>query len=108
MAGPAGARPMADLPDDVIEAIGTRVDGGHYVVGVVTAEGPRYYSYVPSSPGESFPERLKTYRMLKGLTQRQLAAELSVDPTTVRKWEAGTSNPRPETRERVEQLIEGD
>ena len=46
MAGPAVAQPMADLPDDVIETIAVRVDGGHYVgVGIVTAEGPRYYSY---------------------------------------------------------------
>ncbi len=48
MAGPAVAQPMADLPDDVVEVIAARVDGGRYVgvvVGIVTAEGPRYYSY---------------------------------------------------------------
>ncbi len=48
MAGLVVAQPRADLPDDVIEAIAARVDGGHNVgiiVGIVTAEGPRYYSY---------------------------------------------------------------
>ena len=61
-----------------------------------------FLGYVPFSPGESFPERLKAYRMLKGLTQWQLARELDVDPTTVRKWESGKSQPRKETREQVE------
>jgi len=45
--------------------------------------------------GETFPEKLKAYRMVKGLTQRQLAQELGVDPTTVRKWESGASKPSP-------------
>ena len=65
-----------------------------------------FLEYVPFSPGESFPERLKAYRMVKGLTQRQLARELGVDPTTVMKWEAGTSKPMPKTRERVLGVME--
>ena len=60
-----------------------------------------FLGYVPFSPGESFPEKLKAYRMIKGLTQRQLARELSVDPTTVMKWETGTSKPMPKTQELV-------
>ena len=43
--------------------------------------------------------------MVKGLTQRQLAQELGVDPTTVLKWEAAVSQPMEKTRKRVEQLI---
>ena len=65
-----------------------------------------FLGYVPFSPGESFLERLKTYRMLKGLSQRQLARELGVDPTTVRKWEAGTSKPMRRMCEQVEEIIE--
>ena len=66
-----------------------------------------FLGYVPFSPGESFPERLKSYRKLKGLTQRQLARELGVDPTTVMKWEVGTSQPAPGTREQVLGVIDG-
>ena len=65
-----------------------------------------FLGYVPFSMGETFPEKLKAYRMVNGLTQRQLARELGVDPTTVMKWEAGTSRPREETRERVEKGID--
>ena len=65
-----------------------------------------FLGYVPFSPGESYPERLKVYRMVRGLTQRQLASELGVDPTTVMKWEAGTSKPMRKTRERVLGVID--
>ena len=65
-----------------------------------------FLGYVPFSPGESFPERLKAYRRVNGLSQRQLALELGVDPTTVMKWEAETSKPMRKTRERVEGVID--
>ena len=61
-----------------------------------------FLGYVPFSPGESFPERLKAYRMLKGSSQRQLAQELGVDPTSVMKWESGKSLPR---QKRLEQVL---
>ena len=64
-----------------------------------------FLDYVPFTMGESFPEKLKAYRMLKGLTGRQLARALGVDPTTVMKWEGGRSKPMPKTRERVEGVI---
>ena len=64
-----------------------------------------FLGYVPFSLGETFPDRLKAYRMVKGLTQRQLAQELGVDPATVRTWEAGKSKPRPETREYLEPFL---
>ncbi|MCH8963300.1 MAG: helix-turn-helix transcriptional regulator [Bacteroidetes bacterium] len=60
---------------------------------------------MPFAKGESFAERLKAYRKLHGLTQQQLADELGVAMLTVRTWEAGTHQPRPETRERVEGVI---
>ena len=65
-----------------------------------------FLGYVPFSTGETFPEKLKAYRMLKGLTQRELARELGVDPTTVMKWEAGTSKPMRRMRDRVEEIME--
>ena len=51
-----------------------------------------FLGYAPFSPGESFPERFKAYRMLKGLTQRQLAREPGVDTTTAMKWERGRAS----------------
>ena len=51
--------------------------------------------------GESFPEKLKAYRKLRGLTQQQLADALGVVLPTVQTWEAGIHQPMPKTRERV-------
>ncbi len=64
-----------------------------------------FLGYVPFAKGDSFPERLKVYRKLRGLTQQQLADKLGVAMLTVRTWEAGTHQPRPKTRKRVEEVI---
>ena len=74
--------------------------GIHYLVAIV-----EFLGYVPFSMGDTFPEKLKAYRMVNGLTQRELAKELGVDPTTVMKWEAGSSKPMPGARDRIEQVI---
>lgn len=65
-----------------------------------------FLGYSPVPAGESFPEKLKTYRQVKGLSQLRLAHVLGVNPTTVVKWEAGTSQPKPEMRERVLGVID--
>ena len=64
-----------------------------------------FLGYAPFAKGESFPERLKSYRKLRGLTQRQLADELGVVLPTVQTWEWGIHQPRPKTREQVERYI---
>ena len=66
----------------------------------------RFLGYVPFSMGESFPEKLKAYRMLKGLTQQQLADVLGVVLPTVQTWEAGIHQPMPKMREWVMEVIE--
>ena len=64
-----------------------------------------FLGYVPFSMGESFPEELKAYRMLYGLTQQQLADVLGVVLPTVQTWEAGIHQPMPKMRERVLRVI---
>ena len=61
----------------------------------------RFLGYVPFSMGASFPEKLKAYRMLKGLTQQELADALGVVLPTVQTWETGIHQPMPKMRERV-------
>ena len=65
-----------------------------------------FLGYVPFSMGEAFPEKLKTYRMIHGLTQQQLADVLGVVLPTVQTWETGIHQPRPKTRERVLGVID--
>lgn len=65
-----------------------------------------FLGYVPLSSGESFPERLKAYRMLIESSQRKFAKLIGVGETTVRYWETGKGQSRQELRKRVEQLID--
>ena len=48
-------------------------------------------------------ERLRTARRSSGLTQKQLAAELGVEPITVSRWERGVTTP---TLPRLRQIAE--
>jgi DNA-binding XRE family transcriptional regulator len=50
---------------------------------------PAVLGYDPLPEGASLPERLKSYRRRRGLSQRALALELDLDPETLKKVETG-------------------
>jgi transcriptional regulator with XRE-family HTH domain len=52
-----------------------------------------FLGYDPFPAAQSFPERLAAARKRLGLSQRKLAEQLGVDPTTLRDWEAGRHRP---------------
>lgn len=52
-----------------------------------------FLGYDPPVATRSLPERLIASRRALGLTQRQLAAELGIDPSTIRGWERGEHKP---------------
>lgn len=60
-----------------------------------------FLGYVPFEVGESFPERLKAYRMIRGLSQKQLALQFKVDESTLWKWENDMSTPSRKLRTQV-------
>jgi transcriptional regulator with XRE-family HTH domain len=51
------------------------------------------YSPFPTE-SQSVGERIKTYRREHGITQKELAMFLGVDPGTLARWESGKSPPR--------------
>jgi transcriptional regulator with XRE-family HTH domain len=53
----------------------------------------RFLGYDPLPPAHSLPERLTASRREFGLTQRQMAERMGVDPGTWRDWEAGKHRP---------------
>ena len=53
-----------------------------------------------------FTEQLKEARENKGLTQEQLANEVSVSRSTVSHWETGRKDPEKEFLDRLEQVLE--
>lgn len=52
-----------------------------------------------------FPARLTLARRRLGLTQKQFAARLGVDESTVQKWETGQHRPIRRHRERLQALL---
>ena len=53
-----------------------------------------------------FPEKLKTLRIERGLTQEQLAARLYVTRTAVSKWETGGGSPNLDSLQAVARLFD--
>lgn len=53
---------------------------------------------------DSFSDRLKSIRLEKGLTQKQLAERCGIADPTIRKYESGKLNPKLET---VKKLANG-
>ncbi|MBI5431909.1 MAG: helix-turn-helix transcriptional regulator [Planctomycetes bacterium] len=51
--------------------------------------------YHPRLVGSDLPSRIRAAREIRGLTQEQLAEDLGLDPSTVRKWERGRKRPYP-------------
>ncbi|CRK56896.1 Tetratricopeptide TPR_4 [Alloactinosynnema sp. L-07] len=49
---------------------------------------------------------LADLRLRRGLSQEKLAAELGVERTTVQRWEAGNSTPRPKTMSELAKTLE--
>lgn len=65
----------------------------------------RFLGYLPWRVPESFADRFALYRRSNGLTQRQLAARLRIDPTTVGRWESGRGLPSDRLKRRADLLI---
>lgn len=73
---------------------------------------PRIADFLGESPfgsrseADGFPDWLTLARRRLGLTQRELAGRLGVDPSTVGHWERGEHRPIRRQRERVEAFFE--
>ena len=53
-----------------------------------------FLGYIPfEKEPETLGEKIVYYRRLKGITQKELARQISVDPTTLARWERGEREP---------------
>lgn len=57
----------------------------------------------PKAPSELFPDRLRSARKLRALTQAELAAEAGLPPTSISHFEAGTRKPSLDNLRRLAQ-----
>ncbi len=61
----------------------------HYIPRII-----KFLGYVPfDNQPKTLGERIVNYRRLSGITQKELANYLGVDPTTLARWERGKSQP---------------
>jgi transcriptional regulator with XRE-family HTH domain len=71
---------------------------------------PHIIKFLGYDPLQSNPstlgERIKQYRIQKGLSLKRLAKELGVDPGTLATWEKGNSEPRGKLKERLTLFLE--
>jgi transcriptional regulator with XRE-family HTH domain len=65
----------------------------------------QFLGYNPLSEPAGFGERIATARKMTGLSQRKLAADLGVDPGTLKSWEAGEHKPVARNVELVERFL---
>jgi transcriptional regulator with XRE-family HTH domain len=62
------------------------------------------YNPLQVSPA-TLGERIKQYRIQKGLSLRRLAEELGVDPGTLARWEKGRCKPKMVFKLRLDEMI---
>ncbi len=51
------------------------------------------------------PEKITELREKRGLTKEALAQMLGVSPNTIRYWEKGISEPKPENEHKLEKAL---
>jgi transcriptional regulator with XRE-family HTH domain len=57
----------------------------------------KFLGYVPfEMPTGNLGKKIKTYRRVLGFTQRALAKQLKIDPSTLARWEKGKGRPSKE------------
>ena len=70
---------------------------------------PKLIDFIGYTPFETstqtLAEKIKTYRQLIGITQKTLAKNLGIDPTTLARWEKRKGRPSKELLERLNQFF---
>jgi transcriptional regulator with XRE-family HTH domain len=67
----------------------------------------KFLGYDPIPEPESFPERLKVYRLRLGSSQRKLAARFGIDPGTIGGWETGRHRPSGPHLKLIVRILDG-
>jgi transcriptional regulator with XRE-family HTH domain len=65
----------------------------------------QFLGYDPYTIKETLGGRIKRARQVLGMTQKELARKLGVDPGTLGKWERGERKPSNEMEEKATQLL---
>jgi transcriptional regulator with XRE-family HTH domain len=72
----------------------------HFIPAVI-----EFLGYDPLPPPSSLPERLASRRRVLGLSQREMAERMGVDPDTLRGWEAGRHQPTGKSLDGIQRAL---
>jgi DNA-binding XRE family transcriptional regulator len=64
------------------------------------------YSPFPAKKNPSVIDEIKAYRITHGLSQKNLAKIIGIDPTTLARWEKGKAAPSKKLGQRVVGVID--
>ncbi len=92
-------------PTDVLTRAGLwpGIREARQITTVVQFANPQFLGYNPFDPA-AFHERIRLTRHVQGITQKELAHELGIDPGTLGRWGKGRSIPRATPR-RVHEVL---
>jgi transcriptional regulator with XRE-family HTH domain len=63
------------------------------------------YNPFPTNENPSIIEAIKAYRLTHGLSQKKMARQFCIDPTTLARWEKGRSRPGALLKRRLAGLL---
>jgi transcriptional regulator with XRE-family HTH domain len=73
---------------------------------------PRIIAFLGYQPDDTEPknlgQRIAAFRRLRGLTQKELARRLGVDPSTIASWERGEHRPSRHLASIINQIVTTD
>jgi len=73
------------------------------------AQIPKIIEFLGRDPFEketkNLAEKLKEYRRVNGLSQKELAAQLGIDPTTLAGWEREAYRPSKRLFEKLDEVL---
>ena len=65
-----------------------------------------FLGYVPyDTQSGTLGKRIVAYRRVMGITQKEFARRLGIDPSTLARWETGRGQPSKKLRERLEDFL---
>jgi transcriptional regulator with XRE-family HTH domain len=73
----------------------------HFIPAII-----QFLGYDPLPSGASLSERLATRRRVLGLSQRELAERMGVDPGTLQGWEAGRHKPTGKSLDVIARILQ--
>jgi len=76
-----------------------------HIVSKSMGGGEQFLGFNPFQNGDTLAHRLANHRKALGMTQKEFARQIGVDPSTLARWERGEREPTGRLLDRVNSVI---